>query len=103
MLLRRARTRQCSFARVRNARGNALDSILFPVTRHRRIIMNKKQKFSVMWTRFLTGLLVLMILPPTYIAAQKPGDHQNYFFYVRKFAETLIERGPDRYGPKHLP
>ncbi len=65
--------------------------------------MNNMLKLSLGLTHFIAGLFVLVILQPTFVAAQKPDADQNYLFYVRKFADTLLERGTDRYGSKQLP
>jgi hypothetical protein len=51
----------------------------------------------------MVALLVLAVSQAAHIQAQQPGGKQNYLFYVRKFADTLLEHGTDRYGPKHLP
>ena len=65
--------------------------------------MNNMLKLSLCSARIIAGLFVLVILQPTYVAAQKPVADENYLFYVRKFADTLLERSTDRYGSKQLP
>lgn len=50
------------------------------------------------------ALLVLAIIPFAVAqGAAKPRVSKDYLSYVRKFADTLLEKGLDVYGPKQTP
>jgi len=37
------------------------------------------------------------------IVTTKSNFKKNYLSYIRKFADTLLAHGTDKYGTKHLP